>query len=116
MKSRRGAYHMEEPWRSGENHDAPYQRHHQPGISGQACRSELKPYRMGHSWDAAMQPDAGPVPRDMPLSRVTHGDSRSLTEQPPLPLTCAAAGPPRAATVDADPSVHCELALHMISI
>jgi hypothetical protein len=31
----------------------------------------------------------------MPLRRVTHGDSRSLTERPPLPLTCAAAGPPR---------------------
>jgi hypothetical protein len=33
--------------------------------------------------------------RHMPVRRVTHGDSRSLTEQPPLPLTCAAAGPPR---------------------
>jgi hypothetical protein len=36
--------------------------------------------------------------RRMPVRRVTHGDSRSLTEQPPLPLTCAATGPPRAAT------------------
>jgi len=36
--------------------------------------------------------------RHMPVRRVTHGDSGSLAEQPPRSLTCAAAGPPRAAT------------------
>lgn len=34
----------------------------------------------------------------VPARRVTHGDSRSFTEQPAAPLTCAAAGPPVAAT------------------
>jgi hypothetical protein len=45
-------------WRSGRSG----QRHHQPDIIGRACRSELKPHRVGHSRDAAMQPDARPCP------------------------------------------------------
>ena len=36
--------------------------------------------------------------RHVPVRRVTHGDSRSLTEQPAALMTCAAAGPPVAAT------------------
>jgi hypothetical protein len=36
--------------------------------------------------------------RHVLVKRVTHGDSRSLTEQPAVLLTCAAAGPPGAAT------------------
>jgi hypothetical protein len=36
--------------------------------------------------------------RHVPVSRVTHGDSRSITEQPALRLTCATAGPSVAAT------------------
>lgn len=36
--------------------------------------------------------------RHMPVRRVTHGDSRSFTEQPAARLTCATAGPPVAAT------------------
>jgi hypothetical protein len=36
--------------------------------------------------------------RHVPVRRVTHGDSRSLTEQPAVLLTRAAAGPPGAAT------------------
>jgi hypothetical protein len=30
--------------------------------------------------------------RHVPVSTVTHGASRSLTEEPVVPLTCAAAG------------------------
>src|SRR5215831_8309643 len=46
----------------------------------------------------------GPVPEEMsrarcvPVRRVTHGDSRSFTEQPAVLMTCAAAGPASAAT------------------
>jgi len=39
MKARRCADHIEGLWRSGEDHDAPCQRPHQPGISGWAGRS-----------------------------------------------------------------------------
>jgi hypothetical protein len=36
--------------------------------------------------------------RHVPVSRATHGDSRSVTEQPAVLLSCAAAGPPVAVT------------------
>jgi hypothetical protein len=36
--------------------------------------------------------------RHMPVRGVTYGDSRSFTEQRAVRLTCAAAGPPVAAT------------------
>ncbi len=36
--------------------------------------------------------------RRVPVRRVTHGDSRSFTEQLTMLLTCAAAGPAGAAT------------------
>jgi hypothetical protein len=41
-----------------------------PGISGRACRSELKPHRVGHSRDAARCQARA---RHMSVRRVTHG-------------------------------------------
>jgi hypothetical protein len=78
---------------------APRQRHHQPGISGRhsvlSSNPTARDIRGTQPCSRAARCQARA--RHMPVSRVTHGDSRSLTEQPPLPLTRAAAGPPRAA-------------------
>jgi hypothetical protein len=57
-----------------------------------ACRLSLA--RPGaRTRPLSRQPEGGPRAPHVPVRRVTHGDSRSFTEQPALLLTCATAGP-----------------------
>jgi hypothetical protein len=49
---------VEKPWRSGEDHGAPYPD--QPDVSSRACRSVPDPDRVRHSWDAT-QPSIEPT-------------------------------------------------------